>query len=169
MKKRILLIIAIIILLAFTGLFFYNFKNFSTAGIIVKDFLLRVRQVNDLKRDILMSGQVPVSQNGLEHYSQGGVVFNGIGYFTGNWKDREKGEFYRKSRNFPYVVSFDVQTFQKIRTYAFEDTYDSTPLLLETQDGRNLSWLMNILVHGPKLSMPILVILPGLALPFTHK
>lgn len=78
---------------------------------------------------------------GLKHYSQGGVAIDGVIYFTGNHTD-----FYSQGRtkgpDFPYVEAFEADTFKKIRSYDFGNTYDSAPFVVRTEDGR---WL--VLAH----------------------
>ncbi len=102
-----------------------------------QSFIKAMKDYNQSSQEVLMTN-VPTSKSGLDYYPQGGIVVNDIAYFTGNWKDRRQGAFYRKSRFFPYVVSFDAHTFQKLQTYAFEDTYDSSPLLIYKRDGTSL-------------------------------
>lgn len=65
----------------------------------------------------------------LAYYDQGGVVVDGVAYFTGS--DR-KGAF-------PHVAAFDVETLKKLRTYPFHKSYDSTPLVYARRDG---TWLV---------------------------
>jgi len=89
-------------------------------------------------RDQLFTTGVPVSECGLDYYAQGGIVVDGIAYFTANWTDRARGDRYRKGRYFPYVVSFDLKTFKKLRTYDFQDTYDSSPFIVHKKDGTAL-------------------------------
>ena len=71
----------------------------------------------------------------LAHYDQGGVVVDGVAYFTGS--DRRGG--------FPHVAGFDVKTLRKLRAYPFQQTYDSTPLVYQRRDG---TWL--VLAHEYK-------------------
>jgi hypothetical protein len=79
----------------------------------------------------------PESSCGLEFYAQGGVVVEGVAYFTAN------DEFYTPglsmTDDFPRVVAFDVRSFRKLRTYKFAATYDSAPLVFPTKDG---TWLV---------------------------
>lgn len=73
----------------------------------------------------------------LAQYDQGGVVVDGIAYFTGS--DR--------AGDFPHVAAFDVDSLQRLRTYQFSKTYDSTPLLFQKRDG---SWLIVAHEHVKK-------------------
>ncbi|WP_165971901.1 PQQ-binding-like beta-propeller repeat protein [Paenibacillus piri] len=80
-------------------------------------------------------------------YSQGGTVVEGVAYFTANSFQEhlnEEGHLTRieKPLKYPYVVAFDTGTLEVIRTYDFEDTYDSSPLVLPKKDG---TWL--VLAH----------------------
>ena len=81
------------------------------------------------------------SDSGLDYFSQGGVVVDGIAYFTAD----QSCSKYWKGKDYPFVVAFDVKTFKKIRTYPFQDTYDSSPLIVEKRDGTRL-----ILAHEYK-------------------
>lgn len=72
---------------------------------------------------------------GTDHYAQGGVVVDGIAYFLADHAFTPN----LKADDFPYGVSFDLQDLRRIRTYAFEDTYDSSPLLIRRLDG---SWIV---------------------------
>jgi len=71
----------------------------------------------------------------LAYYDQGGVVVDGVAYFTGS--DRRGG--------FHHVAAFDVKTMRRLRTYPFQQTYDSTPLVYQRRDG---TWL--VLAHEYK-------------------
>jgi len=75
----------------------------------------------------------PVSATPLKYYAQGGVVVNGIAYFTS-----DDGKFLKtgmRSKDFHGVVAFDVRTLRKVRTYHFGQTYDSSPFLFRRTDG----------------------------------
>ncbi|MGM0493494.1 MAG: PQQ-binding-like beta-propeller repeat protein [Armatimonadota bacterium] len=72
---------------------------------------------------------------GPDHYAQGGVVVDGIAYFLADRVFTPN----LKAPDFPYGVAFDLETLWKIRTYAFEDTYDSSPLVVQRLDG---SWIV---------------------------
>jgi len=72
---------------------------------------------------------------GLDCYSQGGVVVGGIAYFTADHSFSK----YWKADDFPFGVAFELVRFARIRTYPFEDTYDSTPMVLQRLDG---SWIV---------------------------
>lgn len=73
--------------------------------------------------------------SGVDGYSQGGVVVNGIAYFTADHSFSK----YWKADDFPFGVAFDLTNLRRIRTYAFADTYDSTPLVIQRLDG---SWII---------------------------
>ncbi|NCO41783.1 MAG: hypothetical protein AUJ96_28410 [Armatimonadetes bacterium CG2_30_66_41] len=75
------------------------------------------------------------SDSGLHYFSQGGVVVDGVAYFTAD----QSCSKYWKAEGYPFVVAFDVRTFKKLRTYPFKDTYDSTPLVVQRRDGK---WLV---------------------------
>jgi len=79
----------------------------------------------------------PESPSGLDYYAQGGVVVDGVAYFTANDHSRRPGV--KRTADFPCVVAFDVKTFKKIRAYDFEFTYDSSPLVFQRKDG---TWLV---------------------------
>jgi outer membrane protein assembly factor BamB len=72
---------------------------------------------------------------GTDHFAQGGVVVDGIAYFLADQKFTPN----LKAPDFPYGVAFDLETLWKIRTYPFEDTYDSSPLVIQRLDG---SWIV---------------------------
>jgi len=77
----------------------------------------------------------PVSPSGLRYYAQGGVVVDGIAYFTS-----DDGGCVPTDRTDAYsaVVAFDLQTFRKLRTYPLSKTYDSSPLVF-TKEGWDLA------------------------------
>jgi hypothetical protein len=88
-------------------------------------------------------GANPVSDVGVEFYAQGGVVVEGVAYFTS-----DDGAFVPtgpRSAAFPSVVAFDVETLQKVRTYPFSQTYDSSPFLFQKRDR---TWL--VIAHEHK-------------------
>ena len=62
----------------------------------------------------------PESASGLDFYAQGGVVVDGVAYFTAN--DHFKRPGIRRTASFPSVVAFDLCTFRKLRTYPFART-----------------------------------------------
>ena len=75
----------------------------------------------------------PTSEWGVEFYCQGGVVVNGIAYFTS-----DDGNFVKtgpRPPSFPCAVAFDVRTLRKVRTYPISQTYDSSPFLFQKKDG----------------------------------
>ena len=92
----------------------------------------------------------PESPSGLDFYAQGGVVVDGIAYFTST--DGSRLEGVHKSPDFPSVVAFDVRTFRKLRTYRFGQTYDSTPLVFQKRDG---TWLVIAHEHEKKRTAAI--------------
>ena len=77
------------------------------------------------------------SESGLDFYCQGGIVVEGIAYFTSTDGSRRKGV--RKLDDFPSIVSFNLDDFRKLRTYPFHRLYDSSPLLIQKKDG---TWLL---------------------------
>lgn len=85
----------------------------------------------------------PTSGWGVERYSQGGVVVEGIAYFTSDDGDCVKTGL--RPPDHPSVVAFDVHTLRKIRTYPISQTYDSSPFLFQKKDG---SWL--VIAHEHK-------------------
>jgi hypothetical protein len=78
----------------------------------------------------------PESPSGLDYYAQGGVVVDGVAYFTSTDGSRLPGV--EKSPDFPSVVAFEVRTFRTVRRYRFARTYDSTPLVFRKRDGTRL-------------------------------
>ena len=81
--------------------------------------------------------KIPSSSSGLNYYAQGGVIVDNVAYFTADHSN--PNDNYDKSKYFPYVVSFEATPpFKKIRTYAFEDTYDSSPIVLKTKHNKTL-------------------------------
>ena len=79
----------------------------------------------------------PTSDLGVEFYAQGGVVVDGIAYFTSDDGGCVKTGI--RSPEFHTVVAFDVHTLRKVRTYHFSQTYDSSPFLFQKRDG---TWLV---------------------------
>jgi hypothetical protein len=77
------------------------------------------------------------SDSGLDFYAQGGVVVDGVAYFTSDDHTRRKGV--AKPQDFPAVVAFDVSSGRKLREYGFGHTYDSSPLVVQRKDG---TWLV---------------------------
>jgi len=65
--------------------------------------------------------------SGLAFGNEGGVVSDGVAYFT-YWTPYDE----------PHVVAFDANTFELIRRYDFDAVYDSAPLVLRRQDGTSL-------------------------------
>ncbi|MDP7249729.1 MAG: hypothetical protein QGF00_09025 [Planctomycetota bacterium] len=53
----------------------------------------------------------PASPSGLDYYAQGGVVVDGIAYFTASDGSRRKGV--KRNKDFRCVVAFDLKTFKK--------------------------------------------------------
>jgi len=92
----------------------------------------------------------PQSPSGLHYYAQGGVVVDGIAYFTST--DGSHLANVEKTAAFPSVVAFDVHTFRKLRTYPFARTYDSTPLVFRKRDG---TWLVIAHEHKNKRTVAI--------------
>lgn len=78
-----------------------------------------------------------ISESPLEHYAQGGIVVDGIAYFTSD--DGGSVKTGRRSPAFHSIVAFDVKKMQKVRTYHFGQTYDSSPFLFQKKDG---TWLI---------------------------
>ncbi len=94
-----------------------------------------------------------VSEWGTLFYAQGGIVIDGTAYFTASGYDRRGPDvtpLREKSAKFPFVIAFDVNTFRKVRTYPFEDTYDSTPLVVKNAKGR---WL--VIAHEYKMERTV--------------
>jgi hypothetical protein len=92
----------------------------------------------------------PTSPSGLDYYAQGGVVVDGIAYFTSTDGSHRQGV--HKSPEFPSVVAFDVHTFRTVRRYPFARTYDSTPLVYQKRDG---TWLVIAHEHEKKRTTAI--------------
>ncbi|MHC4815846.1 MAG: PQQ-binding-like beta-propeller repeat protein [Planctomycetota bacterium] len=65
---------------------------------------------------------------GLPGYCQGGIVVDGIAYFTA-------GE---RRAPYPNIVAFDVDTFEIVKRYPFDSTYDSSPMIVRDSDGTDL-------------------------------
>lgn len=79
----------------------------------------------------------PRSDCPLEYYSQGGVVVDGVAYFTAD--DGCCVTTGLRAPEFHSVVAFDLNTLEKVRTYHFDKTYDSAPLVFTRRDG---TWLV---------------------------
>lgn len=89
-------------------------------------------------------------ETGLDLYSQGGVVVDGIAYFTANDSSRREGV--TRTEAYPCVVVFDAETHKKIRTCDFEFTYDSSPLVLQDSNG---TWL--VIAHEHKRARTVAI------------
>jgi len=85
----------------------------------------------------------PICDLGVEFYAQGGVVVDGIAYFTSDDGGCVKTGI--RSPDFHSVVAFDVHTLRKVRSYHFLQTYDSSPFLFQKRDG---TWL--VIAHEHK-------------------
>jgi len=109
------------------------------AGMLLSWLLLVVAAAGQENRTLTD----PRSESGLDYYAQGGVVLDGVAYFTSTDGCRRPGV--RKTADFPSVVAFDVDNFKTVRTYPFAQTYDSTPLVIQKKDG---TWL--VLAHEHK-------------------
>ncbi|MDP6354359.1 MAG: PQQ-binding-like beta-propeller repeat protein [Planctomycetota bacterium] len=90
----------------------------------------------------------PASPSGLDYYAQGGVVVDGVAYFTASDGSRRKGV--KRNKDFRCVVAFDLKTFKKIRSYNFTNTYDSSPLVFQRKDG---TWL--VIAHEHKMGRTV--------------
>ncbi|MGA3328674.1 MAG: hypothetical protein ABSF45_29850 [Terriglobia bacterium] len=86
--------------------------------------------------------QAAESNCGLDYYSQGGVVVDGVAYFTADDQSKRPGFRGKESPDFPHVVAFGVDDYKIIRRYPVAKTYDSTPLVIQKGDG---TWL--VLAH----------------------
>ena len=86
----------------------------------------------------ILEGNIPESSCGLKYYAQGGIIIDGLAYFTADPMLRQRGRVFRKSDHFPFIVVFDPFSFQKKRTYALQDTRDSSPLIFSKSDGKKL-------------------------------
>jgi len=62
---------------------------------------------------------------------------DGIAYFTADDGNYVKTGL--RAPEFSSVVAFDVRSFKKVRTYHFDKTYDSSPLVFQKRDG---TWLV---------------------------
>ena len=91
----------------------------------------------------------PTSDLGVEFYAQGGVVVDGIAYFTSDDGGCVKTGI--RSPGFHSVVAFDVHTLRKMRTYHFGQTYDGSPFLFQKQNG---TWLVGPATALPKVFLP---------------
>lgn len=80
----------------------------------------------------------PVTASPLPYYAQGGVVRNGIAYFTSDPGGNLPGKPWR-DEEFDFVMGFDAQTLRKVRSYDFRNTYDSAPYVFQKRDG---TWLI---------------------------
>lgn len=108
---------------------------------IRKELKPLIRDVARLRTEVdsALIEDPPDSDWGLHNYSQGGVVVDSVAYFTGaSIAPTDRRPNHHKSRNFPYVVAFNVDDFTKIRTYNIRDTYDSAPLVITKRDGTRL-------------------------------
>lgn len=85
----------------------------------------------------------PASDWGVEFYSQGGVVVDGVAYFTSD--DGGCVTTGLRPPDHPSVVALDIHTFRKVRTYPISQTYDSSPFLFQKKDG---TWL--VIAHEHK-------------------
>ncbi len=83
------------------------------------------------------------ADTGLDLYSQGGVVVDGVACFTANDSSRREGV--ERTEAYPCVVAFDARTHKKIRAYDFTFTYDSSPLVVQNGKG---TWL--VIAHEHK-------------------
>jgi hypothetical protein len=92
----------------------------------------------------------PQSESGLDYYAQGGVVVDGIAYFTAS--DSISRDGIGKSETFPRGVAFDVDDFRRIKSYRFSFTYDSSPLVYRTKDG---TWLVIAHEHEQKRTVAL--------------
>jgi hypothetical protein len=80
----------------------------------------------------------PIAESPLPYYAQGGVVKNGIAYFTSDPGGNLPGRPWR-DEEFDYVMGFNAQTLRKVRSYDFRNTYDSAPFVFQKKDG---TWLV---------------------------
>ena len=83
------------------------------------------------------AGRAFDSPSGLKYYAQGGVVVDGVAYFTAD--DHFQRLHVPTPDGFPSVVAFDVAGFRKRTTYPVGRTYDSSPMVLRRKDG---TWLV---------------------------
>lgn len=99
--------------------------SFMLLTFVIPEMFAQVKEVN------------LISDSPLENYAQGGVVVNGIAYFTSD--DGGSVKTGRRSSEFHSIVAFDVKTLRKVRTYHFGHTYDSSPFLFRKKNG---TWLI---------------------------
>jgi PQQ-like domain len=90
--------------------------------------------------------------SGLEYYSQGGVVVDGVVYFSANDNSRRLGFRGLDASGFPCVEAFRADNYKIIRRYPIAETYDSTPLVIQKRDG---NWL--VVAHEYKKSHTVAV------------
>jgi len=74
----------------------------------------------------------------LEGYSQGGIIVDGIGYFSGGTIEEP-------------IAAFNMDTYEKIRGYRFDHIADSVPIILRRKKDNQLL----ILAHEAKKSRTV--------------
>ena len=112
-----------------------SFRNVAALGLILVAATALAQQRTDCVN--------PTSDLGVEFYAQGGVVVDGIAYFTSDDGGCVKTGI--RSTEFHSVVAFNVHTLRKVRTYHFAQTYDSSPFLFQKRDD---TWL--VIAHEHK-------------------
>lgn len=88
-------------------------------------------------RSAAKAGRAFDSPSGLKYYAQGGVVVDGVAYFTAD--DHFQLLHIATPDDFPSVVAFDVTNYRKRTAYPIGRTYDSSPCVLQKKDG---TWLV---------------------------
>jgi hypothetical protein len=129
MKKSLPLVLILLIAIAFL-------LNATYQDSKIRQLTESVKLMNELLVTKYRAADYnPVtSKQGTNYYSQGGIVINGIAYFTAPTpKDKELTNI-QAVDYFPYVIAFDTKNLKKIKTYSFDSTYDSTPFYIEKKD-----------------------------------
>ncbi len=87
-----------------------------------------------------MQEQAPVSVNNIlsltKGYAQGGIVVGGVAYLAADQSNSIAS--FAKPADYPFAASFQAGTLIPVKEYGFEDTYDSTPLIMTSSDGKKL-------------------------------
>lgn len=129
-NSKILLTFFVVIFSLLSSLFFL-FKNKIYES---PYFLKKRKEVSYVIKDLKLYNKNKINlsnaNKGYKYYSQGGITSSNFAYFTGAKYTQNKD--YIKGKDFSYVVKFKLTPpFEKIREYTFEDTYDSSPFLIE--------------------------------------
>lgn len=138
-KNRIILLT--FFLLAVTAVLLYSNRHYIKRTFLLDTYSIKQRKViqqNDILYDTNLTGDsvCVINSNSIiesiDGYAQGGVVFGNYAFFTGQYNETAvQGRMQiPKHKQYPFVSMIDITNFKIVKTFDFNDTYDSSPLVI---------------------------------------